>query len=170
MDTNYNNAVITSIDFVLINGVYRRRWNYTSSPNPNLPFDPGSIIEGIGNTNGLIEGTWSNIDFHNYLSCYLEDGTSLYADMYGGTCFVGVEEKNLYEQIEIYPNPFTTSISIYTADKIDKISIFTILGKEELVIEHPNSTNIDLSTLTKGIKILKISSLSKNYFSKILKF
>lgn len=173
MDTSvniFNNAVISSVDSILINGVYRKKWNYTSYPTgypDQYPwFFDGNIIEGIGNTNGLLEGLWSSIDFQNYLSCYLENEIPFYS---WGTCLVGLEEEKNIEQIEIYPNPFTTSISIYTSDEIEKISVFNILGEEELILFKPDLI-IDLSSLSKGVKILKIKSSKKNYINKILKF
>lgn len=159
-----NDAVITSIDSVLINGVYRKQWNYTSNPSYFLS---GSLIEGIGNTNGLIEGTYSHIDFQNYLSCYLENEIPFYS---WGACLVGVDEMKLHEQLNIYPNPFSHSITIQSFEKIEKISVFDVLGKEEIIIENPDVNNIDLSGLTNGVKILKIKTTKNNYFHKISKF
>ena len=46
--------VIIEVDSVLIGNQYRKRWKFSKGSSPTIS-PPGSIIEGIGNVNGLLE-------------------------------------------------------------------------------------------------------------------
>lgn len=69
------------------------------------------------------------------------------------------------ENFVIIPNPVKNSFQIKTNNKIHKISIYNILGK--LIIEFPDQEFYDISTLSKGIFMLKIQS-NKGVISKKL--
>ncbi len=62
---------------------------------------------------------------------------------------------NYFELVEfnVYPNPANSVLNIETSVEISKIEIYDILGKNVLSTE---STTIKLSSLRKGIYLLKI--------------
>jgi hypothetical protein len=57
--------------------------------------------------------------------------------------------------ISIYPNPIINSFKILSSLKIEKVEIFNILGQKSSV-QNLKSNTIDISTLSKGIYILKV--------------
>jgi hypothetical protein len=57
--------------------------------------------------------------------------------------------------ISIYPNPAINSFKILSPLKIEKVEIFNVLGQKSSV-QNLKSNTIDISTLSKGIYILKV--------------
>jgi len=57
--------------------------------------------------------------------------------------------------ISIYPNPVINSFKILSPLKIEKVEIFNVLGQKSSV-QNLKSNTIDISTLSKGIYILKV--------------
>ncbi len=162
-------AVIDSVDSVLVNGSFRKRWHFHSSV-----WLPGSIIEGIGSTYGLLESLIPRFDDNGQLYCYSQDGISLY----GGSCLLvtDIEKKIAVENdVMIYPNPIVNakSITINTSrNKNIKFEVYSLLGKRcypnfkknknEFIVETsslPNSTYLFLikkeEIVTQKIIVLK---------------
>jgi len=65
------------------------------------------------------------------------------------------------EPIVVYPNPTTEWLYIRSTDKISDVTIISLDGKIIPVIR--NNDAIDVHSLTTGMYILNISTLSKNY-------
>ena len=57
--------------------------------------------------------------------------------------------------ISIYPNPVINSFKILSPLKIEKVEIFNVLGQKSTV-QNVKSNTVDISTLSKGIYILKV--------------
>ena len=57
--------------------------------------------------------------------------------------------------ISIYPNPVINSFKILSPLKIEKVEIFNVLGQKSSV-QNVKSNTVDISTLSKGIYILKV--------------
>ena len=57
--------------------------------------------------------------------------------------------------ISIYPNPVINSFKILSPLKIEKVEIFNVLGQKSS-IQNLKSNTVDISTLSKGIYILKV--------------
>ena len=57
--------------------------------------------------------------------------------------------------ISIYPNPVINSFKILSSLKIEEVEIFNVLGQKSSV-QNLKSNTIDISTLSKGIYILKV--------------
>jgi len=73
------------------------------------------------------------------------------------------------DQIDIYPNPTSSNIFIKTQNTfITKIELFNSLGQEIKVI-NDNFETIDISDLSTGVYIMKISSKLGTLNKKILK-
>lgn len=68
--------------------------------------------------------------------------------------------------IKLYPNPSNTLVNIVSNETIDKLELYDLLGKT-LVSKSRNTHSIDVSTLSKGIYILKLYSGSKSVVKKI---
>jgi hypothetical protein len=143
-------AVVDSIDSLLVDGNYRRRWNYHTETSIGVLwgtiFSPTSIIEGIGSTGGLLEGLLSQMDWNGSLQCYSENGVLFYG---WGPCLpLGEAELTLNQNINIHPNPtkdwITVSLEEGTATSV---TIRNSLG-QLLLSDKTLSTNqieLDLS-------------------------
>ena len=72
-------------------------------------------------------------------------------------------------QVRIYPNPTSTILNISSSIDIEQITFFDILGQQVLKQNQNTSSNtIDVSTLSKGIYFLNITS--KNDKTQTIKF
>lgn len=82
-----------------------------------------------------------------------------------------INEINDQGGIKIYPNPATNKIYVNSTEKQDKkMQVFNTIGKCVLQTELNNTVNeIDISSLTKGIYILKIADSKGTFVKKIIK-
>jgi hypothetical protein len=82
-----------------------------------------------------------------------------------GGCVVSVEEVGISKNdFVLFPNPASDelNIAVKSHDKIS-VKVFNILGKEVLSSAFTNQTNIDISSLTVGIYLVKLFN-EKNEF------
>ncbi len=152
----------------MINGSYRKRWNYHSiSPlfdfyNSNNP----SFIEGIGNKFGLFEGLQNFINLYSNLFCHSVNNITLYGN---STCnlITGVNELVLDSSV-VYPNPFTTQIYIENS-KVKREVIITDISGKKVYQNFKERSSIDLSFLEVGIYFITISTEKGLVTQKIVK-
>ena len=69
--------------------------------------------------------------------------------------------------LKIYPNPASNFVNITSRETIDKIELYSILGKKVLEVNHSNS--IDISAINSGIYFAKIYSGNISISKKIIK-
>lgn len=74
---NCNPTIVTSIDSILIHSSYRKRFNYSNQSYPCIAM--GSIIEGIGGTQGLLEPIFDGESWF-VLDCFTLRGQTIYPD------------------------------------------------------------------------------------------
>jgi hypothetical protein len=167
-------AVIDSIDSVSINSVYRKRWHFHTSKNGMPLWDEGKIIEGIGNTLGLLEGLLPGMDNNGRILCFSENGISLYG--FYNPCFlyvVGIETE-IIEQTEllIHPNPTTGNITIDLGELRQDVKAILInsLGQILLTQNYTSTAYINLDLdYPKGIYFLQIANEGEVVTKKIIK-
>ena len=70
-------------------------------------------------------------------------------------------------QIKVYPNPASNYINVTSTITIDKIELYSILGKK--VHETANANTIDISNLNSGIYFVQFYSGNRNITKKIIK-
>jgi hypothetical protein len=168
---NYANSfTVSSIDSVLINGIYHKRINYGGGQF--------SLIEGVGCTLGITE-LW--YDFENYttLTCKGKNGFTQYPDTTSNfnSCIpvlnLGLQSKMQDEVIvSVFPNPSATSISCSIQGKIiSHIKLFDPLGK--LILLQDFNTHIavlDINPIANGIyRMLIIDDKGKVFHKQIFK-
>jgi hypothetical protein len=88
----------------------------------------------------------------------------------------GTVKNNLTENlpVEIYPNPFTTSIILSCPEKVSEnlyVTIYDLNGKIVYLKKFGTSRelNLDLSDLTPSIYILRVNTTTRWFFSKVIK-
>lgn len=125
----------------------------------------GQVINNI-DTFGLTQGT-----HYFFIRAKNSDGTWSIYDMeefeVGG--FLSIPE-NVYNSISVYPNPTQDIVNISSALdlNITKISIFDTRGKT-VFESSKNMTEINVSTLSSGVYILKLHSDLGSVSYKLLK-
>lgn len=80
---------------------------------------------------------------------------------------VKIQEVNKVS-IRTFPNPVVNNLFIenINTDEVSKIELYNIIGKRVLSIEKPNEKEmLNLTALSKGIYILKITDKNKNNYS-----
>ena len=154
--------VVTSIDSVLIEGQYRRRWHFTQcySPSPYYPY----VIQGIGSSCGLIEPLCTYIwDFtYRYLVCVEDSSGPVFISGVNSAwgCLPILSELNEIspeDRFQIFPNPSTGNFTL-TSSRQFQFSIHDIFGREVYQsLNYPISQSItlDLSSQPKGIYFIR---------------
>jgi len=124
-------STIIAIDSIFIGNDYRKRWiTYQDL------YDTISIVEGIGNSTGLLESQCLYLDADVFLlTCFSQEGISLYPDANTSCEIIDNLTKNkIHETVcRISPNPFSVSarLEIYKPDNGNDnyaLSIYNPLG------------------------------------------
>ena len=77
---------------------------------------------------------------------------------------------NEYEsELEIFPNPVNDKLFINTADAINEICIYNVTGVQVYRETEFNGNEIDMSSLSKGMYIIKIKTDKHNIIKQIIK-
>jgi len=61
-------------------------------------------------------------------------------------------------KISIYPNPANNFINISTTETIDSVEVYNLIGKKVISSKNLIENSIDISTLAKGVYMLKLTS------------
>ncbi len=98
------------IDSVLINGNYRKRFNYFPLGDSGCI---SSMVEGIGALHGLTFQPSTCFEYFPYLTSFIENNQALYVDSFRtSTCYdflLDIDESSNQKILSVYPNPFHSS-------------------------------------------------------------
>lgn len=72
-------------------------------------------------------------------------------------------------KIGVYPNPTSDFINIATTETISKIEVYNVIGKKVISISKLINNKVDLSSLSKGMYILKLTDGNSVATKKIVK-
>ena len=144
-----DNHIVESIDSILVEGVYRKKWNFMSF------FSQREWIEGIGDMKGFFFPLLTEFEDYQVLTCY-EDNNTFWLNPelaeHGVGCYtVGVKENQTFinaPQVKVFPNPVSQSLNFEFVNSIlnKKIIIYNSLGKQLLIKSFNTSeklVNID---------------------------
>ncbi|OFY99646.1 MAG: hypothetical protein A3K10_08105 [Bacteroidetes bacterium RIFCSPLOWO2_12_FULL_31_6] len=169
--------IITSIDSVLIQSDYRKKYNYNLIYNWSMscvPFGASyNYVEGIGDNSGLFSLFIMYFENGEYLSCFEDDEVFYSNPNFNGCSLTSLKEYFNNDDLKIYPNPASSNLFIELSDFNDtfnaQLNIFDISGKEVYSLPIIQSTTkIDVSSLKSGLYLLKITSENGNSISKLL--
>jgi len=81
---------------------------------------------------------------------------------------VGINEASLNNQITVYPNPASNTLTILTNNNltIQQLQLFDITGK--LIAKFSNQTEIDLSAVANGMYLLNIQTQNGNVVKQVV--
>lgn len=77
-----------------------------------------------------------------------------------------LQEFNVNPEIEVYPNPFSDVVSVKTKSSLVNISIFDLKGN---LVKHQETNSLRLSTIAKGVYIIKVATINEMFHKKIIK-
>ena len=77
---------------------------------------------------------------------------------------LGTEEVTL-DSLQVFPNPTNDYIYIRALEKVDKVEVYDLLGK--LVLLNKQTERVNLSSLSKGLYLVKIYSGEASQVKKI---
>jgi hypothetical protein len=139
---------VGSIDSVLIGTNYRKRWNMVDPNIDCLTAYSSSMIEGIGNTFGLLE----RFDFFEqggHLDCFSQNNQSLYptySPNSGCPLVSGIEELSQVG-FTVSPNPLSSQTTIQFESKLNNatLSLYNCFGQKVKEITNINDQTIILT-------------------------
>ncbi|MDD4829944.1 MAG: T9SS type A sorting domain-containing protein [Bacteroidales bacterium] len=160
---------IKSIDTIDYAGAMRRRINIGLYGDTILPYySVGKLIEGIGNTQGLMYDIYYNLTLCEYWGrnrCYEHNGELLYHDYSQSVqdCFTpryGLDEIKLEDNtITLFPNPTSMDVNISSENIINSIEVFNSLGQKvyQTNVKAKEKT-LDINSFSKGVYIIGVST------------
>lgn len=165
---------VSSQGSVNINGFSKKIFGMTNLNPFALHELEGDVVEDIGSIMFLFPQATLVFPLAGGLRCFQDSIIGLYQTGLVANCndVVGINELSSHPQITVQPNPFTSTIKIennaYTANT--KISIYDIPGRLVYQTQATGlNTELELSALSKGIYMLKISDANFQVTQKIVK-
>lgn len=167
-------SIVRSVDSILINGQYRRRFNYSPDFAPNCI---SSLIEGIGSTHGLMYGPPSCFEYTAVLREFIQDNQVFIGDpsIIPFVCHNFITNvSNVYQEedlLDIIPNPLHSSSIVKVSKKFEngELKIYNSLGEQiregKLAEQSAIFNRVNLGT---GFYFLQV--ISKNGNSTTRKF
>jgi hypothetical protein len=150
-----NYFIISSIDSILINGQYRKRYNYKDTIGCNLD---SSIIEGIGGTSGLILAPSNCFEWFTSLTSFEQNGIGMYPDV-SANCVIISAIKNILADnyLNIYPNPLFDKLNVtLNNNEPSEIILYDIASRKLLQRKFINSVSLNTEQLAKGIYLYEV--------------
>lgn len=165
---------ITSIDSILIQTNYRKKFNYNISSWGNSSscshFGVGyNYVEGIGDiSTGLFSLYISYFENAESLNCFEDDEVSF--SNVSNCMTLGTDDVMIKDSNQIYPNPASEVLFIEIDNPTTNlIYILDITGKEIYTTKAlQRTTTIDVSYLKSGLYMVKIVSNQGNITSKLI--
>lgn len=81
--------------------------------------------------------------------------------------FNGINEISQQHSIHIYPNPTTQFVNILCDESLKSITVFDLIGKE-IIYQTSSSNTIDVSSLSKGVYLLKVNTEKAQHVQRII--
>lgn len=149
---------IKKVDSILINGSYRKRIHFTDNLH--------KWIEGIGNSKGLFVEFWVNVSgWDTEILCMSVDDVKLFPSFSLGKCstVTQIPSAGNEQQVRLYPNPTHGKITLEQENRsVIWAEILDIYGRTALTAPVPgNLVDMDLSTLSSGIYMLRLTDEAK---------
>lgn len=183
IDSSY--ISISSIDSILINGSYHKRFFFTEPTGPNAFTILQEIwIEGIGSVHGPLfpakPAVFSTeMPDSMYLTCYKNNDTIIWSNPYYNECYINIalslnDSPETIKGILIFPNPVTYELTIDLPQNTGSdfiISIFDLTGKIVFRQNYQSSDKIIIDTryLNNSFYIMQIKSTDKIYWTNFIR-
>jgi hypothetical protein len=156
--------IITSIDSVIINGTFRKRFNYGTGC---YAFSSDtSMIEGIGALHGFVY-TPSCFEVYFFLNAFEQNNEVLYGDS-PSVCYdftTSITENRSKLSVTIFPNPFSSEMTLQS-DKYFKnatLTLYNVQGQQVKRINNISGQTFTLhrDNLSHGMYFLQLTQDNK---------
>jgi len=160
--------VITSLDSILIGGIYRKRFVLANNE---------WIVEGMGASTGLFNQISGFIAGSSILSCYQEQSATLYSNQswsfYYSACELDMSiNKGIADlELQILPNPVKVGEEIKVVLKSGTnydIEVFNLLGKNIYTSSEENGIATLSIDLNMGVYLIRISTSNGQAVQKLV--
>jgi hypothetical protein len=133
-----------------------------------LTVDDGTVMSllAIPNEGSQFDG-WST-DLTSTLS---EESVTMTQDKSITATFSLINSVNhdAFKSLQIYPNPFSSSITLIKAEDVSKVSFINLMGQTVKSVENPKD-EVETAALSVGLYLLKVEDINGNFvFRKIIK-
>jgi hypothetical protein len=163
--------VVDSVYFESIQGVSSKHIQLISLDTLQAKVKKTLWVEGIGSLFMITTpGAPANIATYGELSCFFRNNEYRYQSqkvIEKGTCEIyeaGIENNNYKDNLIVYPNPFTNTISFQYEESISNIKLYTMHGQKVDATITQTATNfyiIETSELIKGVYFLHFDTPNK---------
>jgi hypothetical protein len=169
-----NVLTVSSVDSILIDSSYRKRWHVANY----LMASVATFIEGIGSVEGLLESICPLIDGPiPSLMCFQQNGQSLYPNLNAqcNTIVSAAEPETLFQghEISLTPNPFEAELTIQFSTQQNEaahLSIFNCIGEVMVNKEMQlQDQTLNLTLLPQGIYLVTVQTENKIFTEKVIK-
>jgi len=166
---------VDSIRFLQWGGSIRKHWFFCKTNSDTSSWNRTIWIEGVGQL-GLMSRS-SDIDImgaYNQLLCFHENGNLIYQNPNYTDCYVytnvpAITKSN--EHINLFPNPASTKLT-FTIPKNSNSATYTLYNLQGVVQLAGNNnkteTELNVSSLQRGLYFLKISTNKKTITKKVV--
>jgi len=144
---------------------------HTAIVNADLAFEYkwNDLTEGtIENLTACTNGGGINTDNSTYANRVHTAGVNA-TDVFNTCPSTASLDKNNTLNAQVYPNPTTGLIFISTIENISGVAVYNLIGKKVLQATNMVNNSIDVSSLSKGMYILKIAGENSIATKKIIK-
>ncbi|MCK9321291.1 MAG: T9SS type A sorting domain-containing protein [Bacteroidales bacterium] len=167
---------VKNIDTVYYAGAQRREFEIGElSDTSSSPYIVAQLIEGIGNTQGLMFDMYLNFTLcqpQGRNRCYEHNGELLYHDNPSQDCITPlyglndmIKEDN---SITLYPNPARKEVNISSESIINSIEVFNSLGQKVYQTDiKAKEKTLDINSFSKGVYIIGVNT-DRGYIRKKL--
>lgn len=177
--TNIDTVImfVDSISSIEINSSTLKEFHVTYNFGDSS-FYQSKIIENIGDIFYMFHYNWGakavcDGGYTTGLRCYEDSNIGFYQVEGQDSCehyVSSVNERIKSENINIYPNPTTNKLHLQKDKSINMNSItLTNINGKHLKTYPANSTEIDISNLTKGVYLLQIETNQEIITEKVIK-
>lgn len=154
-------GVVTSIDSVLVNGSYLKRFYYAPPMIPPLHSNGTAyVIEKIGSAYGFLE-EGDPFEYVSALQCFGTLTTTYYSPVGNCDMAVGInEQKGALADLQLFPNPSAGNLNFRTAETdLRQLRILNALGQQVYQQNKPRQEeSLDLSFLSPGFYFLELET------------
>lgn len=157
-DVSIENITPTSADVSWIENGMASEWQIVYGEEGFNPEVNGiSIFDNDGELGVQITGLTANTTYDVYV--FAVCGTNL-SDLLGPNSFTTEElsvKSSYFSDFSVYPNPTSSVVNLKSAYPIEKLSLYTLLGKK-VYSSVPNSlhTEVSLDQLNSGVYLLQV--------------
>lgn len=165
---------VKDIDTIYYAGAQRKRFKIGEMAGTSII---AQIIEGIGNTQGLMFDMYSNLLLcppNGRNRCYEYNGELLYHDNPSQDCITplyGLNEIKLEDNsVTLYPNPTNKDVNISSENIINSVEVFNSIGQKvyQTNVKAKGKT-FDINSLSKGVYIIGVNTENGYVRKKLIK-